>query len=618
MKRVLSFALLSLAACNDDGAGFDTEPAIVQDVITSSHRPPALSGGTMLLIDDGARAVVADPDRDRVLIADLRGDQLEHAIALPEGAEPGRVVRDDASGLVHVALRGAGALATLDPDSGALVSTRAVCADPRGVAVSHARSAASLIVACASGEWVELDARPQGGELGRHYLEPDLRDVVVLDDGSLATRRLLISSFRSAEVLAVGPDGAVQQRSRAPGYVHPASGRSYEPDVAWRMIPSEDGALMIHQRAATTTLGQLAGDPNRPGLYYGSIDCTSSAVHGAFASVANDGTVGTSRGLGLTVLPVDIALRPKDSARGRPALIAYASTALNIVGVADKDDPVRGDGCDEDRLLGATRGVIEPIAVGLRGSDNGESTELVVQTREPARLIRFDAWSFEQLGQVELGGESRADSGYALFHGNPDGTAMITCASCHPEGGDDGHTWSFPGVGERRTQSLAGDVLATAPFHWEGDLPDLESLVRAVYEKRMGGAPQIPERVDALEQWLAAMPSPGRPRAGRVDVDDPAAVTRGRALFESAAVGCADCHSGPLTTDNTSRDVGTGEALQVPSLKNLAARAPYMHDGCAKTVEQRFTPECGGDAHGDVSSLDRAERRDLLAYLLSL
>lgn len=615
MKRTLPFALLSLAACNDD-AGFDTEPVVVQDVITSNRRPPALSGGTMLLIDDGARSVVADPDRDRVLIADLRSDQLQHAIALPEGAEPGRVVRD-ASGLVHVALRGAGALATIDPDRGALVARRAVCADPRGVAVSHARGSASLIVACASGEWVELDAQPQGSELERHYLEPDLRDVVVLDDGSLATRRLLISSFRSAEVLAVGPDGAVQ-RSRAPGYVHPTSHRAYEADVAWRMIPSEDGALMIHQRAATTTLGQLAGDPDSGGLYYGSVDCASSAVHGAFASVAHDGTVGTSRGLGLAVLPVDIALRPKDPARGRPALIAYASTALNIVGIADKDDPVRGDGCDEDRLLGATQGVIEPIAVGLRASDNGESTELVVQTREPSRLIRFDAWSFEQLGQVELGGESRADSGYALFHGNPDGTAMITCASCHPEGGDDGHTWSFPGVGERRTQSLAGDVLATAPFHWEGDLPDLESLVRAVYQKRMGGAPQIPERVDALERWLGGTPSPGRPRTGRVDVEDPAAVARGRALFESASLGCAACHNGPTLTDNSTRDVGTGEPLQVPSLKNLAARAPYMHDGCAKTIEQRFTPECGGDGHGDLSPLDRGQRADLLAYLLSL
>jgi cytochrome c peroxidase len=34
-------------------------------------------------------------------------------------------------------------------------------------------------------------------------------------------------------------------------------------------------------------------------------------------------------------------------------------------------------------------------------------------------------------------------------------------------------------------------------------------------------------------------------------------------------------------------DVGTGSALQVPSLHGLALRAPYMHDGCAETLLDR-------------------------------
>jgi len=36
-----------------------------------------------------------------------------------------------------------------------------------------------------------------------------------------------------------------------------------------------------------------------------------------------------------------------------------------------------------------------------------------------------------------------------------------------------------------------------------------------------------------------------------------------------------------MLTNNQSADVGTGGTFQVPSLVDLAHRAPYMHDGCA-------------------------------------
>ena len=73
------------------------------------------------------------------------------------------------------------------------------------------------------------------------------------------------------------------------------------------------------------------------------------------------------------------------------------------------------------------------------------------------------------------------------------------------------------------------------------------------------------------------------------------------ALFESMDIGCSGCHSGPRLTDNSTRLVGTGGAFQVPSLLGLAARAPYMHDGCAKTLRDRFTNLCaGGNSHAVV------------------
>jgi cytochrome c peroxidase len=97
------------------------------------------------------------------------------------------------------------------------------------------------------------------------------------------------------------------------------------------------------------------------------------------------------------------------------------------------------------------------------------------------------------------------------------------------------------------------------------------------------------------------------------------AVARGEALFNDEAVGCASCHGGPMFTNNKSVDVGTGKAFQVPSLVGIASRAPFMHDGCAPTLQARFGGYCGGgDAHGKTSQLSQAEVADLVAYLETL
>jgi len=64
----------------------------------------------------------------------------------------------------------------------------------------------------------------------------------------------------------------------------------------------------------------------------------------------------------------------------------------------------------------------------------------------------------------------------------------MTCASCHPEGNDDGHTWNFSDVGPRRTPMLRGGLPGTEPFHWSGDLRDFGHLVDAVLTRRLPGA----------------------------------------------------------------------------------------------------------------------------------
>jgi cytochrome c peroxidase len=123
---------------------------------------------------------------------------------------------------------------------------------------------------------------------------------------------------------------------------------------------------------------------------------------------------------------------------------------------------------------------------------------------------------------------------------------------------------------------------------------------------------QSAERASALQDWLFALQPPPAPRRA----DDPAAA-RGRALFEGQAQ-CSTCHSGKKLTDNRSVDVGTGESLQVPSLVGIAYRAPFIHDGCAATLRDRFDDSCGGDKHGETADLTGEQIDDLVAYLESL
>ena len=57
---------------------------------------------------------------------------------------------------------------------------------------------------------------------------------------------------------------------------------------------------------------------------------------------------------------------------------------------------------------------------------------------------------------------------------------------------------------------------------------------------------------------------------------------------------------------------------KVPSLRGIGARAPFMHDGCAKTLTDRFTVCGNSTSHGLTQTLGPTEIADLVAYLETL
>jgi len=588
------------------GSGADAGAAVgvyTEDVVEAEDSPPPIAGGTLTITGQGHRAAVSDPDRDQVVVADLDAMTIVSTIALARGDEPGRIVEDGA-GRLHVVLRGGRAVAVIDPTAETVLARLPVCVHPRGLAYDAAMDA--IHVACAGGELVSYTAAA-GLPLRKVRLERDLRDVVI--DGN----RLLVSRFRAAEILVVESNGSVSDKLKPPtGASAPFPGGgslSRIAAVAWRTIASPDGgALMVYQLLGA---GMVQTTPGGYGGTCGGIISTAVSVLRVDRSGATVDNIPA-------VLPVDIATNPGRTVAvasaawtpgilTNPALGPYAVVTPPIPSAAH---PRIGIGC------GRPAGPPPPVSPQNLASEGlppgrvvaigyGPSNQIVVQTREPATLFMGNR-------TLVLPGRIRKHTGHELFHlGTLGGLA---CASCHPEGHEDGQVWNFAGLGPRRTQSISGGISGTEPFHWGGDMTTFSTLAHDVFKSRMSGPVTTAEHVESLFRWIDKIPRMEAPAA-----EDSAAVERGRALFNQSDVGCASCHNGEKLTNNATVDVQTqGGPFQVPSLRGLAWRAPYMHTGCAQTLADRFGPCGGGDAHGQTSKLSPEQRADLIAYLDTL
>jgi len=549
--------------------------------VTRSSVAYPISGGTLLVTRDGTTAVASDPDRGRVFLADLSTHAVRSVVANVSD-ELGRVIEGEA-GRVYVVARRGGVVLRIDIATGTLLQRMAVCNAPRGLAYDSAKR--QIHVACASGALVTLD--PESGTVVRKIkLDDDLRDVVTSGD------KLVLTRFRSAEVLLLDSTGREISRSTPP---QQSSGRAGPSSLAYRATMSSNGTILVaHQASSTTVL------PSGVGSYYGG-NCGGS-VTDTFLSVVRTYSTSlniTSNGLLGATGPLDVASSPDGQ---RVAVIATGNSwavgsEKPTLGLFDGGN-LQQSGCWDQSGIKLTAG--EPIGVAFDAKG-----KYVVQFREPAKLVLE---TNELVREILLSDESRADTGLALFQVNASGG--VACASCHPEGGTDRHVWNFSAFGNRVTQPLEAKVSERAPFHWAGDIRDWNGLIEEVMMKRMA-MPVVPSEAQsaALLSWLDTIRAPLP-----ADDLDPAAIERGHALFLDTTVGCTSCHNGPSYTNNQAIDVGTGGLFVVPSLIGVGARLPLMHNGCAPTLEARFSA-CGGvDRHRRTSQLTTAQIADLATY----
>jgi len=297
---------------------------------------------------------------------------------------------------------------------------------------------------------------------------------------------------------------------------------------------------------------------------------------------------------------------------------------------------------DEDTAYVFCRSTYDLVAIDLSGEGG---LDPVVRERKTLVHLANGALSAE------------AEKGRRLFYNatDPIVSGGLGCAGCHPEGRDDGHVWheatfdtidglgtNFVGAYEqipdlakskgfpRRTPMLAGVVSAAGPYGWHGESPDIGARITASMGlHRWGRMPQnIGGSALGRAALLATFVREGLTPPPRENRELTEKERRGKELFQSEKTRCARCHVPETSyTDRTPYplkklppvsdfDEESKQEFKTPSLRFVAGRPPYFHDGRASTLDKLV--ETNGDRMGNTSQLSAEDREALVAFLRTL
>jgi DNA-binding beta-propeller fold protein YncE len=247
--------------------------------------------------------------------------------------------------------------------------------------------------------------------------------------------------------------------------------------------------------------------------------------------------------------------------------------------------------------------------------------------------------------------------GKQIFHNSEDprlsSDSYMSCASCHLDGGHDGRTWDFSGMGEgfRNTIDLNGRGVGHGPLHWTANFDEVHDFENQI--RGLGGGSGLMDdtdfnngtvsqtlgqskagfstELDALAAYVASLTSVGRSPSRAVDGSLTPDAVLGREIFRQE--NCASCHGGTAFTDSPGllrHDVGTltvnsgerlgGEldGLDTPTLRGLWKTAPYLHDGSAPTLRSVLVDRDISGRHGNLFHRSSVEIDQLVTYLTQI
>jgi len=283
-------------------------------------------------------------------------------------------------------------------------------------------------------------------------------------------------------------------------------------------------------------------------------------------------------------------------------------TCLGLDEVLELD----GRSADPMRTIRARYSVAKgPTGVAVANQEN--AAVVYSQFDEEIALVKLDG---SPGVRVHLdGGVSHLDdvaaAGRDIFYRSDDPRITaegLACQSCHPDGTEDGITWSTP-EGLRQTPMLAGRLHGSAPYGWSREQETLETYVTDTCN-RLGGSGLPAGELSELATFIDQLPSPPASQYSDKDAE------RGREVF--MAQKCDECHVGATGTDHRSYTFSSNDSTRFdsPSLKNVALTAPYFHDGRYTTLSDLLNDPA--NAMGHITSVPVEDRKALEAYLLSL
>ena len=613
---------------------------------TPTSRAPGLPGPMAIeRRDGGTRLWVVNPDNDSVGVIDTA--QQIRVAEVPVGRQP-RSVAVAPDGRVWVVNKGSASISVISPDTLAVVQTIALPRASRPHGLAFAPAGPAYVALEAAGLVLRLDAS-SGAELARVAVGPDVRHVSVSADGAtlLATRFItpplagestarVDTASGGGEVLVIDAAGLRISRTvrlrhsdktdteiQGAGLPNYLGAAVISPDGRSAWVPSKQdnitrGKLRNGQEldfqntvraiSSRVDLATLAEDYEHRVDHDNAGLASAAAYHpaGAYLFVALE----TSRQVavmdaagGRELMRVDVGRAPQGVAVSPDGLTLYVQNFM-------------------DRSVT----VVDLAALVLHG-------ELGVAVRAVVPSL-----GVEKLPASVLMGKQ-------LFHDARDPRLArdnyLSCAACHADGGHDGRTWDLTGFGEglRNTIALRGRAALGHGFlHWSAnfdEVQDFEKQIRqlaggtglmddALYTAGTRSQPLgdrktgLSADLDALAAYLGSLrdfdPSPYRNRDGSLT----AAGVAGRAVFQSA--GCAACHTGPgfhaggdgsaladigtIKPASGSRLGGPLAGIDIPTLRDVWATAPYLHDGSAPTLAAAVQAHAGnGVAAADLPAL---------------
>lgn len=648
MRRFLACALLAgfalgAAACSK-GAHAPPTPAAAGPVVPGPPRPKvervaSKVGAAIALvrIDGALHAYVADEEDHALLTVDVDAGRIVSRTDV--GGTPANVVALDGARLA-VSIRDGARVAVFEGAGTKAwplteVAKVAVAVEPVGLGLTPDES--ELVVASGWGHALSvIDLKERRvrfvKELGR---EP--RAVAVSTDGKRAFVTHAAGPGLSVVDLDAGDPNAkakvwnLEAHSLGGGWEGGGGPfkRSAAQGFAVAVSSDPKGRVFVPHVAVHTAFGSTVnpdfGPPNITG--YGSSDAGPADVFEVAVVDEADGT------------PLDFEPEFAGDERERRARQVQSNTSCLLPRAAIANQANVYIAClDTDRVVELDAGSLHPERMALREwkvprgpaalALDGMSERLVVWSslsRSLSTLGVAESAKGLSLSSVTLPATkplpAEVARGRELFHSGEvrisgDGRA---CASCHPDGRDDGLVWATPD-GPRQTPSLAGRVEGTAPYGWTGAAADMENHVPKTF-KRLGGKGLTGDDKAALLAYVRVM-SPPPARSPNVIATTDERVAKGKTIFHSEAAQCSTCHGvdGELP-DGSNHDVKSrapGDvktAFDTPSLKYVGGTGPWFHDGRYKTMHDLLVKSDGKMGH--TKHLSEGELDALEAYLLA-